>query len=71
MNMLFMKKENRDRVAREILQRTGIKHRKSSIKNQLLHPQYVEDWPHTLSDDDYGFGNTIYKTHFSMLYILE
>jgi hypothetical protein len=45
----------------------GQRVRKSSITNQLLHPQYVEDFtgPEKL---DTGFGNTVYKTHFGVIY---
>jgi len=44
---------------------------KSSIRNQLLHPQYIEDMKDTISVKDKGFGNTIYKTHFSVLYKVD
>ena len=64
---LFMSKENRDRKAKE-LQQEGLQVRRSSISNQLLHPMHVEDYPRKLSPEECGFGNTIYKTHFSKLY---
>jgi hypothetical protein len=66
----WMKKENRDAEYKK-LKAQGLKVRKTSIRNQLLHPQYVNDWPHPLSDADKGFGNTIYKTHFAVLYGIE
>ena len=67
---LYMNQVNRNAKARE-LQSRGFKVRKSSTRNQLLHPQYVEDYPRKLSTEDCGFGNTIYKTHFSVLYEVE
>lgn len=69
MRNTFMKKENRDARYRE-LKAEGRKVRKSSIRNQSLHPMYVQDWPHELSDADRGFGNTMYRTHFAVLYII-
>ncbi len=67
---LYMDKGNRDKAYKDMKAR-GCKVRKTSIQNQLLHPMYVEDWPHPLSAEDKGFGNTIYKTHFSILYSVE
>jgi len=69
MDRLFMNKENRDRAWRE----SGGK--RSSVRNQLLHPMYVEDYEsetgHVLTQADKGFGNSIYQTHFSVLYELS
>jgi hypothetical protein len=69
MHKIYMNKANRDA---EWNKSGG---RRSSIKNQLLHPQYVEDYEKetgvTLTVADCGFGNTIYKTHFATLYKLE
>lgn len=67
----FMNRQNRDKAFKE-MQGQGITNiHKSSIRNQLLHPQYVEDWPYPLSQAERGFGNTIYKTHFSVLYSIR
>jgi len=66
----YMRKENRDARYRE-LKAQGKKVKKTSIRNQLLHPQYVKDWPNELSAEDKGFGNTIYKTPFSVLYMVS
>jgi hypothetical protein len=65
-NLLFQSKENRDARFKE-MKAAGQRVRKSSITNQLLHPQYVEDFtgPEKL---DTGFGNTVYKTHFGVIY---
>ena len=67
---LYMSKDNRDIKAKE-LQSQGLAVRRSSISNQLLHPQYVEDYPRKLSPEECGFGNTIYKTYFAKLYKVE
>lgn len=66
----YMRKENRDRRAKE-LRGQGYAVRRYSYRNQLLHPQYVRDWPYPLTAQDRGIGNTLYKTHFKALYCLE
>lgn len=63
----FMDKTNRDKKAQE-LRTEGYTVKKRSSRNQQLHPMYVEDYPHKLSDEDKGFGNTLYRTWFSHLY---
>ncbi len=64
----FMNKANRDKAFKE-MKNQGINNiRKTSMSNQLMHPMYIEDWPYPLSQADKGFGNTIYKTHFSKVY---
>lgn len=70
----FMNKTNRDERARE-LKEEGYTVKKSSVRNQLLHPMYIKDYEKEtkikLSQADKGFGNTIYKTHFSAIYIVK
>jgi hypothetical protein len=39
-----------------------------TVRNQQLHPQYVEDLKQTPAGQDIHFGNTVYKTHFAVLY---
>jgi len=29
---------------------------------------YIEDYPHPISKEDKGFGNTLYKTYFNKIY---
>ncbi len=70
MRHTFMNKANRDRRYRELKAQGVPNLRRYSFRNQLLHPMYVEDWPHEISRADRGFGNTIYKTHFAALYIV-
>ena len=69
-NKLFMNRKNRDNEFKR-LKTQGHNVRRSSTRNQLLHPMYDEDWPYPISNEDKGFGNTIYKTHFSVLYSIE
>lgn len=66
---IYMNKENRDRRFKE-LKEQGHRVRKSSRKNQLLHPQYVKDFEGPEKEDT-GIGNNVYKTYFSTLYIIE
>jgi len=66
-----MKKENRDAFWKSLSKEQKRTLRRTSVKNQLLHPMYVEDYPRQLSDEEKGFGNTLYKTYFARLYIIE
>lgn len=72
MNKLFMKKENRDNYYKSIPKNERSKYRRSTVRGQLLHPMYVEDYEEVtgrkLTAQDKGFGNTIYKTRFAVLY---
>jgi hypothetical protein len=71
MYRLFMSKEIRDREWKKLTPRP----RRSSIRAQQIHPQYIEDYTEVtgrvLTAADCGFGNTIYKTFFPVLYKLE
>lgn len=73
-HLLFMNKARRDaEFARLGGKAAGL--RRTSIRGQQLHPQYVEDYTletgKELSVEDCGFGNTIYKTLFPVLYKIE
>lgn len=72
MSKLFMKKENRDEAYKAIPKIIRHNFKRSSVRNQLLHPMYVEDYEkvtgHRLTPEDRGFGNTLYRTHFPVLY---
>ena len=61
---LFMNRQNRDKAWRF----AGKPGPRTSIRNQLLHPQYVADYANKAIQDDNGIGNTHYKTLFSVLY---
>lgn len=68
-SLLYQSKEARDIKAKE-LQAKGFRVKRSSTRNQLIHPQYVEDAnPHLRAQT--GFGNTVYNTHYSVLYEVE
>ena len=67
---LFMDRKKRDAEFKR-LKAKGFNVRRSSTRNQLLHPMYVEDYPHDISEEQKGFGNNIYKTYFSVLYSIE
>lgn len=59
----FASRENRDKAWSE----GGKVGRRSTMRNQNLHPMYVEDAP----NGDTGFGNTDYMTFWSVLYMLD
>ena len=69
-NKIFINRANREKEFKRLKQE-GFNVRRSSTRNQLLHPMYVEDYPRKISEEEKGLGNTIYKTHFSVLYIIE
>ncbi len=70
MSKRYMNKENRDAAYREMPDKKL--YRRTSSRNQLMHPMYIEDYEketgHSLTPADKGFGNTIYKTHFKVVY---
>lgn len=65
-----MSKANRDKAWLE----GGKRGQRGSLRNQLCHPMYVEDYTQvtgeTLTKADCGFGNDIYRTHFKAIYTL-
>jgi hypothetical protein len=61
---------NRDAEAKR-LRAEGYIVRLSSARNQLIHPMYMEEDRADLSPEECGFGNTIYSTHYPVLYALE
>lgn len=67
---LYLSRVKRDARAKE-LEAQGVRVARSVVSNQLIHPQYIEDYPRELSLAERGFGNTIYKTHFAKLYKVE
>jgi len=66
----YMNRKSRDARARS-LKASGFKVRRSSIRNQQLHPQYVADYTYELTAQERGFGNTIYRTLFPVLYLVH
>lgn len=65
----YQSKEKRDQRYKE-LKAKGHNVIRTISSNQLLHPQYVEDYEGAAKYDT-GFGNTVYKTHFPKLYNVE
>jgi hypothetical protein len=70
MHYTYQNKANRDAKARE-LKAQGIEVIKRSMRGQQLHPMYVADYERELSESEKGPFNTIYKTYFPVLYIVE
>lgn len=60
----FRSRVTRDAVASQ-LTREGHGVRKSTIRDQQLHPEYVTDF---VGSYHTGFGNTDYQTYWSSLY---
>ena len=68
MENLFASKQNRDAVFRRVKELAPrLKWTRRSIRNQLLHPQYVADAEEYLRAQT-GFGNTVYRTSWAALY---
>jgi len=61
---LFMDQKNRNAAWKA----AGKPGKRNTTRNQILHPQYVEDYPDQEVKDNNGFGNTLYKTPFAVLY---
>lgn len=67
MEKLFMSREKRDEAWREAGGKDGVRGR---VTGQQLHPMYVEDFTGPEKEQT-GFGNTVYRTYFAVLYTLE
>ena len=65
----YQSKANRDARYKE-LKAQGVKAFRSTTGPQQIHPQYVEDFVGPEKNDT-GFGNTVYKTYFKNLYVVE
>ena len=73
MNLAFMNKNNRNNYFKNMPNKE--QYRKSSIRGQSVSPHYIKDYEketnHVLSNNEKGFGNTLYKTLFLVLYMIE
>lgn len=69
-SLLYIDKTKRDQIYKE-LKNKNFNIRRTTHANQLIHPKYIEDYPYDIPKNQMGFGNTIYKTHFSKLYAIE
>jgi len=69
-----MNQKSRNKRFKE-LQEQGIRVRKTTTRNQQLHPEYVKDYETEtgieLQAEDKGFGNNLYQTYFKVLYVIE
>ncbi len=71
MEKRFMDKANRDA---EFNRLGGSKagYRKTSRRNQIMHPEYISDYTQVTGKSfETGFGNTDYRTFFSVVYSIE
>jgi len=70
-----MNKKNRDEFWKGLSKEGQARLRRTSARNQLMHPVYVDDYTEetgvSLTRQDKGFGNTIYRTYFSVIYMIE
>ena len=66
-HLVFQSKANRDR-AFTMVKAAGLNARRSTSRNQQVHPEYVEDY---VGKIETGFGNVMYETVFPVLYRLE
>jgi hypothetical protein len=65
--LLFQSKENRDK-AYLLLKQAGITSIRGVTGITYIHPEYIEDYK---GEIEIGFGNTMYQTSFTKLYILS
>ncbi len=75
MDKLYMSKANRDEAWRNLSKSDKANHKRRHTRSQQIHPMYIEDYTRetgiNLTAQDKGFGNTIYRTYFSVLYSIE
>ena len=74
MHELYLNQKTRNKRFKE-LQEQGLKIRKTTTRNQQLHPEYIHDYEQEtgikLTAEDKGFGNNIYQTYFKVLYVID
>jgi len=68
----FINRANRDSHFKKLRYRKPIRY---TLSDQNYHPMYVKDYESETGDvlkaTDKGFGNAIYRTYFSKLYVVE
>jgi len=64
---LYADRKNRDARFAELKAQGVIGLYRSSVRNQLLHPEYVKD-ADPVAQADNQLGNTRYKTYWAVLY---
>lgn len=63
---------NRNKRMQELVSQYGKSRvRVYTLSGQNMHPMYIKDYDQPLSDSDKGFGNTLYRTYFAKIYIVE
>ena len=71
----FMNLANRNKRFKELQQEGYTNLKKRSHRGQIMHPQYIKDYTQEtgikLNSSNCGIGNTIYKTLFPVIYIIE
>jgi hypothetical protein len=70
MSDLYISKARRDARYRE-LKAQGQDVRRTSVRNQQLHPQYITDAAEEGITYQTGFGNSDYRRFWSVLYGIE
>lgn len=66
----YISRQARDARAHE-LRTQGFAVRRRTTGPCNLHPEYVKDYPSLEAQQDNKFGNTLYKTFFPNLYVVE
>ena len=67
---LYLDQVNRNLRAKELKARAKRVYRRTTGPCEL-HPMYIKDYGRSLSDEEKGFGNTLYKSYFANLYCVE
>lgn len=67
---IYLSKARRDARYQELLGQ-GIKTRRSSLRGQQLHPEYIQDAKLEGITYETGFGNTDYQRIWPVIYIIE
>lgn len=67
---IYISRSRRDARFRELLAR-GVRARRSSVRNQRLHPEHITDAREEGVSYQTGFGNTDYLRVWSVLYRLD
>lgn len=70
MNYTYISKARRDAKYRELKAR-GEDVKRSSIRNQQLHPEYITDASEEGITYQTGFGNSDYRRMWGVLYTIE
>lgn len=63
---------NRNKRMQELIKLYGKRRvRVFAISGQQMHPMYVKDYERELTPEEKGFGNTLYRTYFAKIYVVE